>query len=272
MSGPADERLRVAEHALDTPRGTVHATAWTHTGGGAAGAPILLFHESLGCVAAWGSFPARLALATGRGVVAWDRIGYGRSTPRQALPGPGFVEDEAAFAIGTVVPALGLGRVVVFGHSTGGSMALLAAAHRPAECEAAVAVSAQAFVEARTVAGVRAARDAFAVDPARFARLQRLHGPRARWVLDAWTETWLAPWFAGWRLVDALPAVRCPVLALHGRSDPFGSEAHPEAIVAHVGGPARCVLLPGCGHVPHREREAEVLQAVAGLLQRRPPR
>ena len=46
-----------------------------------------MLHEGLGCVALWRDFPARLAAATGFGVLAYSRAGYGRSDP-VALPRP----------------------------------------------------------------------------------------------------------------------------------------------------------------------------------------
>jgi len=55
-----------------------------------AKAPIVLLHDSLGCVGLWKDFPESLARETGRAVYAYDRLGYGRSsasnkTPRWAI-------------------------------------------------------------------------------------------------------------------------------------------------------------------------------------------
>lgn len=45
-------------------------------------AVIVLLHESLGSVALWKQFPQALANATGRQVIAYDRLGFGRSSQR----------------------------------------------------------------------------------------------------------------------------------------------------------------------------------------------
>jgi pimeloyl-ACP methyl ester carboxylesterase len=253
------------EHWVPTARGRLFARTWTPSGRPpGADATILLFHDSLGCVDVWREFPGQLAAATGRPVAAYDRLGFGRSDAHPGPLPPTFVRDEAA-VVPRVCEALGLDTLVPFGHSVGGAMAVATAARFPARCVAVVTEAAQAFVEERTRAGVRAARAAFR-RPDQLERVERYHGAKARWALDAWTETWLDPAFAGWSLDDDLRAVRAPLLALHGDQDEYGSVAHPARIARLAGGPSCAVILDGCGHVPHRERPEPVLDAVARFL------
>jgi pimeloyl-ACP methyl ester carboxylesterase len=256
------------DHWIGTERGTLFARGWAAADARrGADATLLLFHDSLGSVELWRDFPERLAAATGRAVVAYDRLGFGRSDPYPGRLPLTFVRDEASEGAAAVRAALGLERVVPFGHSVGGGMAVATAAHLGDACEALVTESAQSFVEERTLAGIRAAREAFR-QPGRLERLARYHGAKAAWVLDAWIGTWLAPAFAHWSLDAELRAVRCPTLALHGDGDEYGSARHPERIAALVRGPSRAVILERCGHVPHRERPERVLEEVAGLLAR----
>jgi pimeloyl-ACP methyl ester carboxylesterase len=213
----------------------------------------------------WRDFPQRLAVATGRPVVAYDRLGFGRS---DAYPGAlpvTFIRDEAMAVVPRLSDVLGLDAVVPFGHSVGGAMALAVAARSPERCAAVVTESAQSFVEDRTLAGVRAARADFQ-RPGQLERLARYHGVKAAWVLDAWVETWLAPAFAGWCLDDDLRDVRCPTLAFHGDQDEYGSVQHAERIARLTRGPSRLVILDGCGHVPHREQPTRVLDEVERFL------
>ncbi|MEE4271738.1 MAG: hypothetical protein V2I67_08690 [Thermoanaerobaculales bacterium] len=84
--------------------------------------------------------------------------------------------------------------------------------------------------EDRTRQGIRSARAALA-DPGRFEKLTAWHGDTARWVLDAWTAVWLSPEFAGWSLDEHLGNVCCPVLAIHGDQDEYGSLEFPRRIV-----------------------------------------
>ena len=146
-------------------------------------------------------------------------------------------------------------------------MALAIAAVEREACVAVITEAAQAFVEARTLEGIRAARVEFE-RPEQFAKLTRWHGAKARWVLDAWAEVWLSPEFRSWSLDEQLAAVRCPVLAIHGDRDEYGSVAFPRRITAGVGGPSELAILEGCGHIPHRERREEVLRLVVSFLTR----
>jgi pimeloyl-ACP methyl ester carboxylesterase len=250
---------------VEGPGGRLFVRVWGDPGARGP-APILLFHDSLGSVALWRDFPARVATATGRAVVAYDRLGFGRSDPHPSRLAPGFVRDEAHAALPALRAALGMERLVLFGHSVGGGMAVSAAAAFPEATAAVITESAQAFVEDVTLAGVRDAKAAFA-EPGQIERLARWHGDKARWVLDAWIETWLDPARADWSLDADLRGVRAPVLALHGDRDEFGSAAHPQRIGALPPAPGRVVLIDDCGHVPHREKPDLVLETVSGFLE-----
>ena len=254
------------DHWITTGQGRLFAKVWAPSAlPGDTDAPIVLFHDSLGCVELWRDFPEQLAVATRRSVVAYDRLGFGRSDEH---PGPlplTFISDEAAAVVPRLCDALGIDVIVPFGHSVGGGMAIATAARWPERCAAVVTESAQSFVEDRTRAGLEAARIEFA-RPGQIERLARYHGAKARWVLDAWIETWLSPEFADWRLDNDLRGVRCPALAIHGDRDEYGSVEHPGRIARLTHGPSRAVILDGCGHVPHREQPARVLAEVAGFL------
>lgn len=255
--------MRIADSLVDTPRGRLAVRCWRPDG--ARRAPILMIHDSLGCIALWRGLPKALAEATGRAVIAYDRPGFGASEAAGGAPNADFIAAEMAWHLPPLGAALGFDRVVLFGHSVGGAMAVHGAGDFQDRCDALVTVATQAFVEDLTLAGIRAAERAFA-DPAAFDRLRRHHGDRTRAVLDGWIGAWTAPGFAGWSLVDALPRVRCPALVIHGDRDEYGSLAHPNRIAGGIAGPVRLQIMPGAGHFPHRAREAEVVAMVADFL------
>jgi pimeloyl-ACP methyl ester carboxylesterase len=176
---------------------------------------------------------------------------------------PGFVEEEAQGGFRSLRAALGIGPYVGFGHSVGGGMAVCCAGVYADDCRALITESAQMFAEDRTLEGIRAAKQNFA-EPGQLDRLKKYHGEKAEWVLGAWINTWLSPEFAAWNLDEQLRQVRCPVLALHGEIDEYGSPKHQEKIAALAGG--RPVLLENCGHVPHREQSRIVLDVVSEWL------
>lgn len=245
------------------PQGRLFARLWAPLQ--AAGSPIILFHDSLGSVELWRGFPAALAAHTRRKVIAYDRLGFGQSDPRDDTLGMDFIADEAETFFPALRAELGIDRFVAFGHSVGGGMAVHCAAKFGAACAALITESAQAFVEDRTLQGIRAAQTLFE-DPAQVERLGKYHGDKARWVLGAWIDSWLAPEFAGWSLEPVLPRVTCPLLAIHGADDEYGSPRHPELIGRLAGGPTRVEVIPDTHHVPHREREAAVIDLVAEFL------
>jgi pimeloyl-ACP methyl ester carboxylesterase len=269
MSGSPERRavaVTTSDHRIATAEGTLFARAWAPSDlRRDAGATILLFHDSLGCVDLWRDFPQQLAVATRRSVVAYDRLGFGRSDAHAGPLPLTFIRDEAVSVVPRLREALGLDAMVLFGHSVGGAMAVATAARWPGGSAAVVTESAQSFVEDRTVTGLRAARVEFE-RPGQLERLERYHGPKARWVLDAWIGTWLSPAFASWSLDDDLRGVRCPTLALHGDRDEYGSVRHPERITRLTQGPSRVVILERCGHVPHKEQPAQVLGEVTRFL------
>lgn len=231
-----------------------------------SGVPIILFHDSLGCVELWRNFPAELCAHTGRQVIAYDRLGFGESDANPGKLSVDFIAKEAETDFAAVRQQLGIDRFILFGHSVGGGMAVNCAAKFSDDCVALITESAQAFVEDRTVQGIEEARELFK-DPCQIERLKKYHGEKAEWVLDAWINSWLSPAFQSWSLTPVLPQVKCPVLAIHGIDDEYGSSRHPELIGQLAGGTAHVEIMPNTRHIPHREKEAAVVDLVARFVQ-----
>ncbi|MCB1755647.1 MAG: alpha/beta hydrolase [Gammaproteobacteria bacterium] len=252
------------ETRVSTPLGKIYVKRWQT--GDSAGAPIVLFHDSLGCVSLWRDFPELLARATGREVIAYDRPGFGESDPHpsQLIPRT-FVSDEAVTAFAALQKNLALQRFVVFGHSVGGAMAAICAATYVDNCEALITESAQVFAEEQTLQGIRDAKVSF-TEAGQLDRLRRYHGDKAEWVLHAWIDSWLSDEFSDWTIEDILPTIVCPVLSIHGDKDEFGSLKHPELFTTLPAGKCEKQVLQGFGHVPHREDPQRVLDIVTAFL------
>jgi pimeloyl-ACP methyl ester carboxylesterase len=256
--------ISVADHAVPTPQGSVFAREWLPQRQ-QGGPPLILFHDSLGCVAVWRDFPELLSRRTARRVIAYDRLGFGRSEPRSGPLDGSFIADESRTFLPGILKHFGIERFVPFGHSVGGAMALHCGITHAQACAAIITESAQMFVEELTVRSIAAAKAQYD-EPDRVDRLRKYHGDKAAWVLRAWTETWLAPDFAAWSVRGVLQNLSCPLLVMHGDRDEFGSLAHPELARALSGGPVETCILENTGHVPHRERPDAVLQPVADFL------
>lgn len=231
------------------------------------GGPTLVFlHEGLGCVALWKDFPDRLAAVTGCGALLYSRHGYGGSAP-VTLPRPiGYLHHEADVVLPAVLDAFGLTDVVLVGHSDGASIALLAVMGSLAPCvRLAITEAPHVFVEDVTIAGIRAAREAYC-DGGLRDRLSRLHGDNVDGAFWGWNDTWLSPAFRHWTIENRLPEIRTPLLVVQGVDDEYATAAQYESIVARSGGPVSVLVLDECGHTPHRDQADRVLLAMAEVI------
>ncbi|MGE0297319.1 alpha/beta fold hydrolase [Pseudonocardia sp.] len=223
-------------------------------------APLLFLHEGLGSVGLWRGFHHRIAAATGRRAVAFSRLGHGWSDPPSAPRGPGFMESEATDVVPALCAALGLERPILVGHSDGASIALLHAAAY--DLPGLVVLAPHTFVEEAGLREIEATRGAYA-DGLR-ERIARHHrDPDV--VFRNWNDVWLHPAFRTWDIRPRLAGITCPVLAVQGTADPYGTVAHVESVREHARGPVEVVLLD-CGHSPHLERPEETDAAVARFL------
>jgi pimeloyl-ACP methyl ester carboxylesterase len=223
----------------------------------------VLLHEGLGSVSQWRDFPAQLAARTRGRVIAYSRHGHGRSAlptlPRQA----DYHQLEARTVLPALLDHLGSARPLVFGHSDGATMALLFAALRPERAAGVVALAPHVKVEEITLTGLRRARDGYAAG--RLRERLRAHHDDVDHVFRSWNDLWLDPGFRSWNIEAALADIRCPVVAMQGVDDEYATLDQIESIGRAVPG-TTVIALPGCGHAPHRERPAEVLEATARLL------
>jgi pimeloyl-ACP methyl ester carboxylesterase len=237
--------------------------AWWGPGPGTAPTLVLL-HEGLGSVGLWRDFPARLAAATGCGVFAWSRFGYGRSAPT-ALPRPlDYMQREAREVVGRGLDAAGIGPCLLVGHSDGGSIAALVASLRPeARLRGLVLIAPHFFVEELSVTSIAAIRRQYETGGLR-ARLARYHTD-VDGAFHGWASAWLDPGFpAIFNLTAALRAVHLPMLILQGTDDPYGTIAHARLAEREVTGPVRTVLVPA-GHSPHVEATEATIAAISGF-------
>lgn len=232
------------------------------------GPQVVLLHEGLGCVALWRAFPAALVAASGLGVLAYSRAGYGRSDPC-TLPRPlDYMTREAVGVLPRVLEQAGIERFALLGHSDGGTIAAEFAGRvgHPG-LFAAVLIAPHFFTEPGGLAAIAAAREAYEHGDLR-ARLARYHSD-VDCAFRGWNEAWLSPRFRDWDVQDALDTIACPVLAIQGEADPYGTLRQVEVIAERVPAPVETLILPGVGHAPHLERAEEVTGKIASWLRAR---
>jgi pimeloyl-ACP methyl ester carboxylesterase len=232
--------------------------------GGDARRPTLLFlHEGLGSISLWKDFPAQVAEATGCPAVVYSRCGYGQSDRLEASFAVDYMHREALETLPDLLAKLGIERPVLVGHSDGASIALIYAGSRDG-LAGLVALAPHVFVEDLSVKSIAEAKVAFETTdlPEKLAR----HHADPRRAFYRWNEIWLHPDFRRWNIEAYLPAVRCPVLAIQGLDDEYGTTAQVEAIERQVGGRCEVVALAACGHSPHRDQPEPTLAAIARFV------
>jgi len=223
---------------------------------------LVLLHEGLGCVALWRDFPAALADATGCGVFAYSRFGYGQSDARP-LPWPlSYMQDEARDVLPPVLDAAGIRSAILIGHSDGGS---IAACYAGTACDprlrGVVLIAAHFFVEEQNIASIRRIRDEYAHGDLR-TRLAKYHRD-VDCAFHGWNDSWLAPGFHDFDITGCLSAIDVPILALQGANDPYGSEAQLRVLQRCTRAPVETRLIDGARHAPHLEARDVTLQAIA---------
>ncbi|MCC7325937.1 MAG: alpha/beta hydrolase [Burkholderiales bacterium] len=265
--------------ATDTPRAEGVAALWiggrslqieyAWIGSGDRDAPLLIFlHEGLGSLSMWRDFPQALCTATGMRGLVYSRPGYGGSTPRakgEKWP-VDFMHRQAHELLPALLEALGIVRPAwLFGHSDGASIALLFAAEFPLRTAGVIAVAPHIFVEDQSIRSIDAARMTYRTRDLR-QRLARYHDDpdSAFW---GWNDIWLDPAFRDWNIEGRLPAIRCPVLAIQGVDDEYGTMAQVDALARHIRR-AELAKFDACGHSPHRDQPAALTATVVDFLRR----
>src|SRR5690606_31338724 len=195
----------------------------------------------------WRDFPERIAAALGWPAIVYSRAGYGRSTPWSTPPSADFMHRAAREELPRVLSALGIERPVLVGHSDGGSIALIAASG-PVRALAVATIAPHVFVEPVTVEAIARTRDAWHAEGLA-DRLGRYHADPAA-TFDGWTGVWLSAEFGDWNIEPLLPAIRCPVLALQGDADQYGTLEQVRRIGRAVAASA-VREIPGSRHSPH---------------------
>lgn len=226
---------------------------------------LVLLHEGLGSVAMWRDFPGRLAHATGCNALVYSRYGYGNSDPLTAPRDVRYMHDEALVVLPALLDQIGIARPILVGHSDGGSIALIHAGAQIRPVAAVVTLAAHVLVEDISVASIAAARIAYESTDLR-AKLARHHADVDS-AFRGWNDIWLHPDFRAWNIEEYLPGIACPVLAIQGEDDEYGTMEQMRRIGAQVRD-AELVELEDCRHSPHRDQPEAVQDAIRRFVDR----
>lgn len=229
-------------------------------------APTLVFlHEGLGSIAQWRDFPEALVRETGLAALIFDRYGYGGSAPLHKARSGTYLQREDVSSLVGVLDFYGIKAPILIGHSDGGTVALLFAAHFPERVLAVIAEATHVFTESLTLSGIRDAVVAYNERGLR-EKLFRHHGDKTDDMFLRWVDEWLAPEFRDWSIEDRLASISCPLLVIQGEDDEYGTIAQVESIRSKVSGRVESLLIPNCGHSPHHQAREIVLQGIRHFI------
>ncbi|PIE82866.1 MAG: alpha/beta hydrolase [Candidatus Contendobacter odensis] len=233
----------------------------------AANHPTLVFlHEGLGSIRQWSHFPEQLCDLTHLPGLVYERHGHGQSETLTHPRSCDYLHQEAQDYLPAVLSTCHITEPpILFGHSDGGSIALLYAAACPDKVRAIVIEAAHVFVEEASLYGIRAACQSFEQGHL-YRKLQRYHGDNTETMFRGWSNIWLHPDFRDWRIEKELQAITCPVLIVQGEDDEYGTRAQVDTIANSITGPSEILWLPHCGHTPHHQLRETVLEATAGFI------
>ena len=228
---------------------------------------IVMLHEGLGSVSLWGEFPDKIAAATGAGVFAYSRAGYGKSTGAKLPRTTSFMDEEACEVLPRVLDAIGFRRGVVLGHSDGASIATIyAGSVQDHRVRGLVLIAPHFFVEEMGLAEIRRARKSFDTGALR-ERLKPYHTD-VDCAFRSWNGPWLHPAFEKWDIIEALGYIRVPILIVQGENDQYGTLKQIEVAQQECFCPVDAIILAGIRHIPYREAPELTLTAVAGFINR----
>jgi pimeloyl-ACP methyl ester carboxylesterase len=231
-------------------------------------APLVVFlHEGLGSLSMWRDFPQRLCDAAQLRGLVYSRPGYGRSTPRNAEEAWGidFMHRQAHEVLPALFEALAIAdKPWLFGHSDGGSIALLHAAKFPQQVQGAIVLAPHIVVEDLSVESIAKTRAAY-LDTDLRQRLARHHDDpdSAFW---GWNDIWLHPPFRQWSIEREIESIACPLFAVQGIDDEYGTLEQIRGIARRLP-KTRLLELANCGHSPHRDQPDKVIAATADFIE-----
>ncbi|HRP40482.1 MAG TPA: alpha/beta hydrolase [Chitinophagales bacterium] len=228
---------------------------------------IIFLHDSLGCIELWRDFPEKLSALTRCNVLVYDRQGYGKSCPfSYAKRDNDYMEWEADI-LNELLSFWNIQNVILFGHSDGGSIALIAAGKYPEKIRGVITEGAHVFVEDITLSGIKDTVKLYETTNLK-SKLEKYHGTKTDTMFWAWAATWQTEEFRTWNIEKFLPLIQCPTLVIQGENDEYGTLLQVEKIISQISGKSAKLIVPEVGHSPHKEAGKITLENASAFIQK----
>ena len=226
---------------------------------------LILLHDSWGCTELWEDFPEKLSALFGLNTLSYDRRGYGKSSPFQEEERTKNYLHEAAEELISVMDKMKIDRAILYGHSDGASIALIAAAVYPERFQGIMVEGAHSFVEEQGKNAVRESRDK-ARSNSLLKTLEKYHGDKAAELFRRWHIMWAEEDFFDWSIVSILKNISCPVLAFRGENDPFDTIEQLRVLEREIKSSVVTKVISNAAHTPRKENEKETLKLINHFL------
>jgi pimeloyl-ACP methyl ester carboxylesterase len=229
--------------------------------------PLIVFlHEGLGCMKQWKNFPQKLCHALNSRGLMYDRYGYGQSDALEEPRNPDYLKREACNVLPEILEKLQIHqKIILFGHSDGGTIALFFASCFPEKTLGLIAEAPHVILEEISYQGISDAVNAFRNSDLE-KRLKKYHGEKTSVMFESWTGLWLDPKVREWNMLQELEQISSPLLVIQGDRDNYGSFRQMEIILKKTKGSSFAYLIKNCGHFPHYEFPEEVIRETSAFI------
>ena len=244
-------KIKIGDHLLYLEYGLYHQNTEL---------PVLVFlHDSWGCVEMWGDFPFKIQQISGLNTLVYDRQGHGKSSPFTIKERDTEYLHREAHELILLLDKLGIKNVIIYGHSDGATIALIAASIFPNRVNGLILEGVHSFIESIGRAAVKATREK-AKNTGLLESLQTFHGYKTAELFRLWHETWLSPAFDHWSIVHLLPNIECKVLAFQGVDDEYGTVEQLNILKEKIKGEVSTFEIPNAAHTPRKEAEDDSIE------------
>ena len=227
---------------------------------------VVFLHEALGSIPQWRNFPTTLCKSIGLNGIVYERQGHGDSSPISEPRDKNYLHNCALIELPRfleeVLPPEK--KIILVGHSDGGSIALLYASVFPKRVAGIVTMAAHVINEPKTISGIGPAVEAFR--QGKLDKLKNYHGDKTEELFMAWSNTWTAGYFKEWDISEDIKGIRAPTFILQGQLDQYGTEKQLEILKTVLQNTCTIEMLPGLGHHPHLEAMESVVVRISSFI------
>lgn len=226
---------------------------------------IIFLHDSLGCIELWRDFPDKLSKLTKCNVLVYDRQGYGKSCSLPYSKRDKYYLEQEADILSELIKYWNIDNAILFGHSDGGSIALITAGKYPQSISGIITEGAHIFVEDLTLNGIEDAIQLYKTTNLKL-KLEKYHKDKTDKMFWAWASTWTTDEFINWNIERFLPKIECHSLIIQGENDEYGTLKQVENIITQANGESTPLIIPNVKHTPHKEVPELILQKASEFI------